>query len=153
MNRLVFLVLLVCFSTINADDLRVSTSSGITTGYIKKNVIIWNDIPYAKPPINELRWKAPRQINQPKKLILPRDNNFCVQRPSSLGGASGDGMYVGTEDCLYLDVVAPANKNSVLKPVMFWIHGGGNTSGLKDLYDFSKMAKKHDVLILSLIHI
>ena len=57
-------------------------------------------------------------------------------------------MYVGTEDCLYLDVVAPANKNSVLKPVMFWIHGGGNTSGLKDLYDFSKMAKKHDVLIV-----
>ena len=139
-------------------DYEVATNSGIVQGYKKNNIVYWDDIPYAKPPINELRWKAPRQINQPKKLILPRDNNFCVQRPSSLGGASGDGMYVGTEDCLYLDVVAPANKNSVLKPVMFWIHGGGNTSGLKDLYDFSKMAKKHDVLIvrvnyLSLIHI
>ena len=81
-------------------------------------------------------------------MIEPKDNNFCVQRPSSLGGADGDGIYVGTEDCLYLDIVAPSNKKSELMPVMFWIHGGGNTSGLKDLYDFSKMAKKHDVLIV-----
>ena len=81
-------------------------------------------------------------------LIEPKDNNFCVQRPSSLGGADGDGIYVSTEDCLYLDIVAPSNKKSELMPVMFWIHGGGNTSGLKDLYDFSKMAKKHDVLIV-----
>ena len=129
-------------------DFEVTTNSGIAQGYKKNNLVYWDDIPYAKPPIHELRWKAPRPINQPQKLILPKDNNFCVQRPSSLGGASGDGMYVGTEDCLYLDVVAPANKKSELMPVMFWIHGGGNTSGLKDLYDFSKMAKKHKVLIV-----
>ena len=50
---------------------------------------------------------------------------------------------VGTEDCLYLDITAPSKKNkSDLLPVMFWIHGGGNTSGLKDLYDFNKMVKK-----------
>ena len=81
-------------------DYEVATNSGIVQGYKKNNIVYWDDIPYAKPPINELRWKAPRQINQPKKLILPRDDNFCVQRPASLGGASGDGMYVGTEDCL-----------------------------------------------------
>ena len=33
---------------------------------------------------------------------------------------------------------------------MFWIHGGGNTSGLKDLYDFSKMVKRHDVIVVSI---
>ena len=33
---------------------------------------------------------------------------------------------------------------------MFWIHGGGNTSGLKDLYDFSTMVKRHDVLVVSI---
>ena len=129
-------------------DFEVTTNSGIAQGYKKNNIVYWDDIPYAKPPINELRWKAPRPINQPQKLILPKDNNFCVQRPSSLGGVSGDGIYVGTEDCLYLDVVAPADKKLELMPVMFWIHGGGNTSGLKDLYDFSKMAKKHEVLVV-----
>ena len=92
-----------------------------------------------------LRWKAPRSINQPQNLILPKDNNFCVQRPSSLGWCHWRWIYVGTEDCLYLDVVAPQNKKSELMPVMFWIHGGGNTSGLKDIYDFSKMAKNMNV--------
>tara|TARA_Y100000768_G_scaffold380151_1_gene356856 strand:+ start:644 stop:2377 length:1734 start_codon:yes stop_codon:yes gene_type:complete len=129
-------------------ELKVFTNSGIVNGYKKNNAIYWDDIPYAKPPINELRWRAPRPIDQSEVLIEPKDNNFCVQRPSSLGGADGDGIYVGTEDCLYLDIVAPSNKKSELMPVMFWIHGGGNTSGLKDLYDFSKMAKKHDVLIV-----
>ena len=126
----------------------VNTNSGIAQGYKKNNLIYWDDIPYAKPPVNNLRWKAPRSINQPQTLILPKDNNFCVQRPSSLGGAIGDGDYVGTEDCLYLDIVAPQNKKSELMPVMFWIHGGGNTSGLKDIYDFSKMARKHNVVIV-----
>ena len=146
-NSSSFLILFIFISNIFA-DFEVKTNSGIAQGYKKNDIIYWDDIPYAKPPINQLRWKAPRSINQPNELIISKDNNFCVQRPSSLGGASGDGMYVGTEDCLYLDVVAPANKKSELIPVMFWIHGGGNTSGLKDLYDFSKMAKKHDVLIV-----
>ena len=54
----------------------------------------------------------------------------------------------GTEDCLYLDIISPSKKSNELLPVMFWIHGGGNTSGLKDLYDFSKLVKKHDVIVV-----
>ena len=75
--------------------------------------------------------------------------NFCVQESSSLGGASGDGEIVGQEDCLYLDIRAP-RKNDSLKAVMFWIHGGGNTSGLKDLYDFSGLVKSQDVIVVSI---
>ena len=40
-------------------------------------------------------------------VINDKKNNFCVQRPSSLGGASGEGDFVGTEDCLYLDIRKP----------------------------------------------
>ena len=61
--------------------------------------------------------------------------------PSSLGGASGEGDFVGQEDCLYLDIRKPIILVKNL-PVMFWIHGGGNTSGLKDIYDFSGLVKK-----------
>ncbi len=129
-------------------DFVVETSSGIVDGYKKNRVLNWDDIPYAKPPVGELRWKAPRKINNPKELILPKSENYCVQRPSSLGGPGGEGMYVGTEDCLYLDISAPAKKRSDLLPVMFWIHGGGNTSGLKDLYDFNKMVRKHNVIVV-----
>ena len=55
---------------------------------------------------------------------------------------------VGTEDCLYLDVSAPIRNRNELLPVMFWIHGGGNTSGLKDLYDFNKMIRRHNVIVV-----
>ena len=129
-------------------EIDVETSSGIVDGYKKGRVIYWDDIPYAKPPIGQLRWKAPRTINNTKNIILPKENNYCVQRPSSLGGPGGEGLFVGTEDCLYLDISAPVRKKSELLPVMFWIHGGGNTSGLKDLYDFNKMVKKHNVIVV-----
>ena len=129
-------------------DYRIESSSGVVEGYKKGRVLFWDDIPYAKPPINELRWKAPRKITDSTNLILPKDQNFCVQRPSSLGGPGGDGLMVGTEDCLYLDVSAPSRNSNELLPVMFWIHGGGNTSGLKDLYDFNKIVKKHNVVVV-----
>ena len=129
-------------------DYRIESSSGVVDGYKKGRVLFWDDIPYAEPPINELRWKAPRKITDSNNLILPKDQNFCVQRPSSLGGPGGDGLMVGTEDCLYLDVSAPIRNTNELLPVMFWIHGGGNTSGLKDLYDFNKMIRRHNVIVV-----
>ena len=136
------------FSLETHSDYEVQTSSGKVNGYKKGRVIYWDDIPYALPPVGELRWKAPREINQPNEEIQQQDNNYCMQRPSSLGGPGGEGFYVGKEDCLYLDITAPSNKKDRLLPVMFWIHGGGNTSGLKDLYDFNKMVKRHNIIVV-----
>jgi para-nitrobenzyl esterase len=69
-----------------------------------------------------------------------------------MGGSEfdGDKFFSGSEDCLYLDIKAPKSKSSNLIPVMFWIHGGGNTSGLKDIYDFSKMVEEHNVIVVSI---
>ena len=128
----------------------VSTSSGKVQGYLKNKVINYDDIPYAKPPIGNLRWKAPREILDVDGIIQNKDNNFCIQEPSSMGGAPGEGIYTGSEDCLYLDIKTPKNKSSKPLPVMFWIHGGGNTSGLKDLYDYSKMVNRHDVIVVTI---
>tara|TARA_B100002019_G_scaffold3233_1_gene2658 strand:- start:5692 stop:7479 length:1788 start_codon:yes stop_codon:yes gene_type:complete len=139
-------------SILFAGEYKIQTSSGITDGYIKNNVVNWDDIPYALPPIGDLRWRAPVKLVSSKKsnIIYPKENNFCVQEPSGLGGSEGDGFFSGTEDCLYLDIKKPKNISKELLPVMFWIHGGGNTSGLKDIYDFSTMVKKHDVIVVSI---
>ena len=130
----------------------IYTSSGVAKGEFHRGVYIWEDIPYALPPVGELRWKAPRKIEFSSGLILPKTKNFCIQRTSSFGGsaeyADEDNLLSGSEDCLYLDIFAPLNKSKKLLPVMFWIHGGGNTSGLKDLYDFRKLVKKHDVIVV-----
>ena len=138
------------FLSIFSISKEIETSSGISIGYKSNNVMHWDDIPYAKPPIGELRWKAPRKINNLSQIIIPKENNFCVQRPSGMGGSEGDGFFSGSEDCLYLDVKTPSDKLNKKLPVMFWIHGGGNTSGLKDLYDFSTMVNRHNVVVVSI---
>ena len=131
-----------------ADNI-IKTSSGVSEGYLKKSVIHWDDIPYAEPPIGDLRWKAPRKLKS-SQYIKHKDENFCIQEPSGLGGSDGLSFFSGSEDCLYLDVKRPKKIGNDLLPVMFWIHGGGNTSGLKDLYDFSYMVKKHDVVVVTI---
>jgi len=147
MKKLYLIISICFFISLQGGEYTISTSSGNVSGLLKNRVILWEDIPYAQPPVGDLRWKAPKEINIPKE-IKPINNNFCVQRPSSLGGVDGDGDYVGNEDCLYLDIFAPKKLSLEKLPVMFWIHGGGNTSGLKDLYDFSKMVRKHNVIVV-----
>jgi para-nitrobenzyl esterase len=144
------LVLNSSFTFSSSDKSQIVTSSGIIEGIIKKNVILWDDIPYAKAPIGDLRWRAPMELLS-DDIITPRINNSCVQEPSSLGGVNGDGLIVGQEDCLYLDIKAPQNINSSKPlPVMFWIHGGGNITGTKDIYDFSYIVKKYNVIVVTI---
>ncbi len=152
MKKLFLPIFIIFFVSAYADDFRIVTSSGITQGFIKKGVVNWKDIPYAKPPIDDLRWKAPRKIKQNSNLIKRKVNNFCLQRTSNLGGSSqfSNESISGSEDCLYLDIYAPSKSSEELLPVMFWIHGGGNTSGLKDLYDFTKLVKKHNVIVVTI---
>ena len=142
-------ICLLASNNLYSDDLLITTSSGIASGIKNSGVISWNNIPYAKPPVKDLRWKAPRNI---KSDLLIQDNKkitYCVQEPSNLGGADGDTLVVGSEDCLYLDIKAPKKIDKPL-PVMFWIHGGGNITGRKDIYDFSKMVKDHEVIVVTI---
>ena len=130
-------------------NLLVKTSSGIIEGQKGKGVIAWNNIPYAKAPVGDLRWKAPRSFASKTLIEDKKKETFCVQEPSGLGGADGEGLIVGSEDCLYLDIKSPINADKSL-PVMFWIHGGGNITGRKDIYDFSKMVKNHEVIVVTI---
>ena len=145
------ITLLLCSNITFANDLNIYTTSGISSGFQINGVNNWDDIPYAQPPVGDLRWKAPQEIFS-NELIVPRVDNFCVQKPSGMGGSefNGDEFFSGSEDCLYLDIKTPKTKSDSLLPVMFWIHGGGNTSGLKDTYDFSKMVRKHNVIVVTI---
>ena len=146
------IITLLIPSIVSGSEHKIQTASGLSQGYVKNNVVNWDDIPYVQPPIGDLRWKAPKKLESSEYLniINPQENNFCIQEPSGLGGSDGDGFFSGSEDCLYLDIKRPKKIGKQLLPVMFWIHGGGNTSGLKDLYDFSSMVKKHDVIVVSI---
>ena len=136
---------------------KISTSVGIVQGQLSVDqaagsaagVVSWLDIPYAQPPVADLRWKATRELSSPERIIDRREDTACVQKASRYAGASGEGI-VGSEDCLYLDVRAPADFASKQYPVMFWIHGGANTTGLKDYYDFTALVASQDVVVVTI---
>jgi len=142
------LFLLSCAGTNTTQDLKsINTTSGSVQGLSNNKVTLWEDIPYALPPVDELRWRAPRSFIDQNRVLRPKKGNGCLQEPSIYAGISGKGI-VGQEDCLYLDIQAPEGSASGSLPVMFWIHGGGNTSGIKDYYDFSKFVREQQVIVV-----
>lgn len=109
----------------------VSTEYGLLDGALdKNNTLSWKGIPYAAPPIGELRWKAPR--NPEPWTGVKKVKNFGSQ---SLQRVPLLGWIRGSEDSLYLNVWRPADARSGL-PVFVWIHGGGNSTGSSDMADY-----------------
>jgi para-nitrobenzyl esterase len=138
---------------------KIQTASGITQGRLDASadkqvgaaVVSWFDIPYAQAPVGDLRWRAPRALIAPQQMIAEREDTACVQQSSSYAGVEGgaEGV-IGSEDCLFLDIRAPKDFIGKNYPVMLWIHGGSNTTGLKDYYDYSKLAAAKGVVVVAI---
>jgi para-nitrobenzyl esterase len=118
---------------------------------------VWLGLPYAQPPVGELRWRAPRPPEpwQGRREALAY-GAVCPQFPSVAGGVEGDPETpVGDEDCLTLAVHAPRREAAALPgegqrwPVMVWIHGGGNSVGEVRPYDGGVLAQRHDVVVVA----
>ena len=132
---------------INA-NVSVLTTSGLINAIKSDDVYVWKNIPYAKPPIGDLRWKAPQEIPSTNKVVSGKGSG-CIQEPSRYAGLEGEGV-VGSEDCILTFIsqnISQKNSNDKL-PVMFWIHGGGNTTGTKDYYNFSKLSASKGVVVV-----
>jgi para-nitrobenzyl esterase len=114
-------------------------------------------IPYARPPVGDLRWKAP-QKPEPRTTVLDATvfGKRCAQvaSPTLMNAASDD------EDCLYLNVWTPFPVPDAPLPVMLWIHGGGNVNGSASeplpfinvgrFYSGEFLAANHDVVVVSI---
>jgi para-nitrobenzyl esterase len=136
------------------------TTLGEVVGYKEDNEThAWLGIPYAKPPVGELRWKAPQPPDAWKDLREALDIcSVCTQFGGPLG-TDEKRQYdqpVGSEDCLYLNVYAPAfkpadipKKNKRL-PVMVWLHGGGNSIGHGGYYRGKNLAGKYDLVVITI---
>ena len=119
----------------------------------------WQGIPFAAPPVDELRWRAPKP---PESWMGTREalspGPPCVQTSSPLQSLEGKsvGEIGGSEDCLTLNVFTPPFSPSEVPlgdaglPVMVWIHGGSNTHGTGGTTGGGNLAVSGDVVVVTL---
>ncbi|EPD62449.1 carboxylesterase/lipase family protein [Streptomyces sp. HGB0020] len=103
----------------------VRTEAGLVRGEVTAEGRQFLGIPYAEPPVDALRWRAPRAVRPWHGVRPARDfGNKCVQNASWDPGYDQPSY---TEDCLDLNVYVP--EGSARRPVLVWFHGGGLTAG------------------------
>lgn len=125
------------------DPVRLDTGmvSGTTTA--TPDVRAFKGIPYAAPPVANLRWRAPQAPARWEGVRKADEfSAVCMQ-------GNGRGNQKMSEDCLYLNVWTGAKSGSEKRPVMFWIYGGGYStgSGSQAMYDGEALAKKGAVVV------
>jgi para-nitrobenzyl esterase len=131
-------------------DIRAGKVVGFSDSY---DTFAWIGIPFAQPPVGELRWKAPVAAKPwETTLEATQYGNICVQLAGSLSGVDAEqGQVVGDEDCLSLNIWAPKAAMTGKKlPVMYWIHGGGNDSGTGSLFQGHHLAGTKDVIVVTI---
>jgi para-nitrobenzyl esterase len=124
------------------------TTYGKVNGFaLNEKTWAWFGIPYAKPPLGDLRWQAP-QAPDPWQDDLDTVAHCmpCIQPVYEDGQQSGL-KYVGSEDCLYLDIYRPKSSATNL-PVYIWIHGGFNNMGAARDYNGSSLAQKGKMVVV-----
>jgi para-nitrobenzyl esterase len=145
-----FIVVLALTASVGAQTpAPVRTQAGAVQGTIEDGIVVYKGIPFAAPPLGDLRWRAPKPpaawtgVRQADKFAPG-----CMQTPIVLPALGIDSVPV-SEDCLYLNVWTPAKSPSDRLAVMVWIYGGGFTTGATSLglYDGTNLAKKGVVVV------
>ncbi|MHA2180142.1 MAG: carboxylesterase/lipase family protein [Promethearchaeota archaeon] len=124
----------------------IEISSGKIQGYINKSVEIYKGVPYAEPPIGDLRFNA----SEPKKSWngVLEATKFSPVAPQPLSPFTPQPPPPQSEeDCLTLNIWTPATDDKK-RPVMFWIHGGSYKTGSADNYIGIPLVKRGDVVVV-----
>lgn len=125
------------------DALVVKTRSGLVSGSMTNGVEAYRALPYAKPPVGDLRWRPPA-LPTSWTGVRPATTpgHVCVQ-PANTGIKGSQ-----SEDCLTLDVFTAARKAARPEPVLVWIHGGGFTGGTGVTPEFDGQAFARSGVVL-----
>ncbi len=140
-----FTVLILFQEAVSAEAVKIE--SGLIEGTVEDGLSVYRGIPYAAPPVGDLRWKAPRPV--PKWSGVRSADQFgraCTQSNPAVAN-----LPEPSEDCLCLNVWTPAKSAKDRLAVMVWIHGGGFIAGAtaEKLYHGEHLAKK-DVVVVSI---
>jgi para-nitrobenzyl esterase len=127
----------------------VRTHSGPVQGSAENGIEVYLGIPFAAPPVGDLRWRPPQPV-APWKNVLQADKFApgCMQTPLNSPALGLEPIPV-SEDCLYLNVWSPAKTPHDHLAVMVWIYGGGFTTGATSIpiYNGENLAKKGVIVV------
>jgi len=130
------------FISCNAQSLSsiIMTEGGKVEGTVENGIKVFKGIPFAAPPVGELRWRAPQPV-KPWEGVRKADK-FA---PGSIQNQKLE----QSEDCLYLNIWTTANSDKQKLPVMVWIHGGGFSAGapLEPTYFGQELTRKGVIFV------
>ena len=131
----------------------VQTENGVLQGTSEDGLQVYRGIPFAAPPVGDLRWRAPQPAR--KWSGVRNADHFapsCMQDASPNPVLGAPALNV-SEDCLYLNVWTPASDANAHLPVMVWIYGGGFSQGSTAiaLYGGEQLAR-HGVVVVSVAY-
>ncbi|MCC8242706.1 carboxylesterase/lipase family protein [Saccharothrix luteola] len=125
-----------------SDNAVVRTSAGLVRGTTHANVHSYEGIPYAAPPVGDLRWHSPvPPVPWSGALDATRPGSRCPQ--ASVGGRPAS----VSEDCLHLNVTAPRAARKA--PVLVWLHGGGLMNGAGGDYLPTRLVKRGGLVVVT----
>ncbi|WP_372776166.1 carboxylesterase/lipase family protein [Mangrovibacterium sp.] len=135
-------ILFLSASCSNPKPGQVKVEGGWIQGIVTDSMQVFKGVPFAAPPVGDLRWKAPQPVGKWDGI---KQTTEYATAPIQ-GGNPPSGK---SEDCLYLNVWTPAKSDKEKLPVLVWIYGGGFTFGSTSEpgYDGEKLAKKGVVLV------
>jgi para-nitrobenzyl esterase len=155
MRRILCLMTIVAPLAAAAIQEPIRVDGGLITGtptpQWTPGVRAFRGIPYAAPPVGDLRWRPPKPVVAWEGAkAADHFSAACMQAPTATdGNAWREGLSPFSEDCLFLNVWTPARSADARLPVMVFIHGGGNTRGAasENQYDGAYLAKKGVVFV------
>jgi len=157
MRKLLFVISLIAVlagaASVAAGDLcsePVPTQSGLVQGQniADTATCAWLGIPYAAPPVGDLRWKAPQPVPAWTGARPALEYGLQCMQKQMLGLKNVRNPKGMSEDCLYLNIWRPQKSGKF--PVMFWIHGGGFVFGSGKGYPGDRLAAFGDVLVVTI---
>lgn len=125
----------------------VRIDSGLLQGVLENGLTVYKGIPFAEPPLGNLRWRPP-QAPSPWQGVRHADK-FAPASMQVTVSMPGEAPPVVSEDCLYLNIWAPSPRPQAPLPVMVWIYGGGFISGSASmpLYWGDRLARKGMIVV------
>jgi para-nitrobenzyl esterase len=137
-----------CAAPVMAQIAQADVTGGTIAGTGSDGISQFKGIPFAAPPVGELRWKAPQPVTPWSGVRQSVAFGAGCMQAAALTVRMAPGVSL-SEDCLYLDVWTPAKSASEKLPVIAWIYGGGFAGGMTSapLYDGANFARKGVVFV------